>query len=178
VAVSDTSGGLYNPAGLDPAAVAAHKRKTGRVAGFPDARPISHEDLLELEVDVLYPAALEAVLTGENADRVKARILCELANGPTTPDADRVLHVKGVHVIPDFLANAGGVTVSYYEQVQGAANWHWPLAEVHRLLDARMTQAYAEVYETVRTRNVHMRLAAYLVAVARVAEAVKLRGWV
>ncbi|MBU1693684.1 MAG: glutamate dehydrogenase, partial [Verrucomicrobia bacterium] len=178
VAVSDTSGGAYNPNGLDPKAVVEYKLKTGRVAKFPGSEPISNEDLLELELEVLYPAALENVITEANADRIKARISCELANGPTTPEADRILHIKGVHVIPDFLANAGGVTVSYFEQVQGTYNYYWPLEEVYRQLDQKMTSAYQSVYRMHQDKKVHMRLAAYLVAVSRVAEAVSLRGWV
>ena len=177
VAVSDTSGGVYNPKGMDPKAIVEHKLKTGSVAGFPGTEPITNDQLLEMEVDVLYPAALENVLTAHNAGRVRARIVCELANGPTTPEADLILLEKGVHVIPDFLANAGGVTVSYFEQVQGHYNYYWSLEEVYRQLDARMTQAYHDVYEMHEKRKVHMRLAAYLVSVSRVAEAVRLRGW-
>lgn len=178
VAVSDTSGGIYNPKGMDPKAVVDYKLKTGSVAGFPGTEAITNDQLLELDVDVLYPAALENVLTAHNAGRVRARIVCELANGPTTPEADVILHEKGVHVIPDFLANAGGVTVSYFEQVQGHYNYYWTLDEVYRQLDARMTKAYHDVYEMHAKRKVHMRLAAYLVSVNRVAEAVRLRGWV
>jgi glutamate dehydrogenase (NAD(P)+) len=178
VAVSDTSGGIYNPKGIDPKAVVEHKLKSGSVAGFPGTERITNDQLLELEVDVLYPAALENVLTAHNAGRVRAKIVCELANGPTTPEADVILHEKGVHVIPDFLANAGGVTVSYFEQVQGHYNYYWTLEEVYRQLDARMTKAYHDVYEMHEKRKVHMRLAAYLVSVSRVAEAVRLRGWV
>lgn len=178
VAVSDTSGGIYNPKGLDPKAVVEHKLKSGSVAGFPGTERITNDQLLELDVDVLYPAALENVLTAHNAGRVRAKIVCELANGPTTPEADVILHEKGVHVIPDFLANAGGVTVSYFEQVQGHYNYYWTLEEVYRQLDARMTKAYHDVYEMHEKRKVHMRLAAYLVSVSRVAEAVRLRGWI
>ncbi len=178
VAVSDTSGGIFNPNGLDARAVVAHKLKTGRVAGFPGAEPISNEDLLELEVDILYPAALEHVLTRENADQVQAKIVCELADGPTTPEADTILYVKGIHVIPDFLANAGAVTVSYLEQVQGRANYYWSLDDIHQQLDRRLADAYRTVFKMHQERKVHMRLAAYLVAINRVAEAVRLRGWV
>ena len=177
VAVSDTSGGVYNPKGIDPKSVVEHKLKTGSVAGFPGTERIVNDQLLELDVDVLYPAALENVLTAANADRVRAKIICELANGPTTPEADVILHQKGVHVIPDFLANAGGVTVSYFEQVQGHYNYYWSLDEVYKQLDARMTKAYHDVYDMHEKRKVHMRLAAYLVSVNRVAEAVRLRGW-
>jgi glutamate dehydrogenase (NAD(P)+) len=178
VAVSDTSGGIYNPKGIDPKAVVEYKLKKGSVAGFPNTVAITNDQLLELEVDVLYPAALENVITAHNAGRVRARIVCELANGPTTPEADIILHQKNVHVIPDFLANAGGVTVSYFEQVQGTYNYYWPLDEVHRQLDARMTKAYHDVFDMHEKRKVHMRLAAYLVSVSRVVEAVRLRGWV
>ncbi len=178
VAVSDTSAGLYDPNGLDPKALIEHKKKTGRLAGFPGAKPITNEDLLELDVDILYPAAMESVITGENAERIKARIVCELANGPSTPEADRILHVNGVHVIPDFLANAGGAVVSYFEQVQGVCNYFWSLDEIHRQLDRKITEAYQQVFRVHQERNIHMRLAAYLVAIGRVAEAIKLRGWV
>lgn len=178
VAVSDSRGGIYVEGGMDPKAIVKHKLETGRVGDFPGSKPITNEELLELEVDILYPAALENVITKENAPRIKAKISCELANGPTTPEADVILHEKGVHVIPDFLANAGGVTVSYFEQVQGTYNYYWPLEEVRKQLDAKMTAAYHAVYKMHKEKKVHMRLAAYLVSVARVAEAVKLRGWV
>jgi len=178
VAVSDTSGGVYNASGIDPKEIVDHKLKNGRVAEFKGAGKISNEDLLELDVDVLYPSALENVITDRNAARIKARIVCELANGPTTPEADQIMHKNGVHVIPDFLANAGGVTVSYFEQVQGTYNYYWSVEEVQKELDARMTRAYNDVYAMHKDKKVHMRMAAYLVAVHRVAEAVKLRGWV
>jgi glutamate dehydrogenase (NAD(P)+) len=178
VAVSDTSGGVYNPDGIHPREVVEHKRQTGKVAGFPGARPISNDEVLCLPVDILYPAALESVITKDNAGDVQAKVVCELANGPTTPEADALLKSRGIHVIPDLLANAGGVTVSYYEQVQGAQNYFWTLEDVQHQLDVRMTKAYHDVYRVHKERNVHMRLAAYLVAVSRVAEAVKLRGWV
>ncbi|OQA24577.1 MAG: Glutamate dehydrogenase [Verrucomicrobia bacterium ADurb.Bin345] len=178
VAVSDTSGGVYNPNGLDPKALVDHKLRTGQVSGFPGSEPITNEDLLELEVNVLYPAAMENVITQSNADRIRARICCELADGPSTPEADTLLHVRGVHVIPDFLANAGGMIVGYFEQVQGKNNYFWTLDIVHRQLDRRMTEAYQSVYRLHKEKSVPMRLAAYLVAVSRMAEAVKLRGWV
>ncbi|HBA85418.1 MAG TPA: glutamate dehydrogenase [Verrucomicrobia bacterium] len=178
IAVSDTSGGIHDSAGLDPKAVVDYKRKTGRLIGFPNAKPIANEDILELDVDILYPAALENVITRENAESIKAQIVCELADGPTTPDADRILHVNGVHVIPDFLANAGGVTVSYFEQVQGLYNYYWTQDDVNRQLDRKMTEAYRVVNQLHHEHKAHMRLAAYLVAIQRVAEAVKLRGWV
>ncbi len=178
LAVSDSRGGVYSDSGLDPEAIVKHKIETGRVEGFPGTKPISNGDLLELNVDVLYPAALEAVITGDNAGAIKAKISCELANGPTTPEADRILHQNGVMVLPDFLANAGGVTVSYFEQVQNTYNYYWSLEDVYAQLDRKMTDAFEAVYRTREQAKVHMRLAAYMVAVQRVAEACKLRGWV
>ncbi len=178
IAASDSRGGVYNPDGMDPHALVEYKLKNGQVAGFPGTKPISNEELLELDVDVLYPSALENVITEDNAPRIKAKISCELANGPTTPEADEILFKKGVFVLPDFLANAGGVTVSYFEQVQNTYNFYWELDEVYRMLDRKMTRAFHDVYEMHKKHNVHMRLAAYMVAVARVAEACKLRGWV
>ncbi|OQA46856.1 MAG: Glutamate dehydrogenase [Chloroflexi bacterium ADurb.Bin325] len=178
VAISDSRGGIYNPHGIDYAAASAWKQRTGSLAGFKDADALTNAELLELPVAILFPAALEAVITAENAPRIQARVIAELANGPTTPEADQILYDKGVFVIPDFLCNAGGVTVSYFEQVQNAYNFYWPLAEVHARLDAIMTKAFREVHEMAQARQVHNRLAAYLVAVARVAEAVVTRGWV
>lgn len=178
VAISDTSGGVYSATGIDPKAVIAHKMKTGRISGFPGANPISNEDLLELDVDVLYPAAMEHVITERNADRVKAKILCELADGPTTPEADKILHVRGVNVIPDILANAGGVIAGYFELVQGTYNYYWALDGINQQLDRKMSDAYRAVHKMHKDKKLPTRLAAYVVAVSRVAEAVKLRGWV
>ena len=178
VAASDSKGGIHNPRGLDPRKVVDYKRKTGSLEGFPGADPISNEALLELEVTVLFPSALENVITPTNADRLQCKISCELANGPTTPEADDILYDRGVFVVPDFLANAGGVTVSYFEQVQNTYNFYWPLSEVHQRLDEKMTRAFHGVHQMYSKEKVNMRQAAYLVAVARVAEACKLRGWV
>ncbi len=178
LAASDSRGGVYCKDGIDPQKLVHHKQETGQVAGFPGTEPISNEKLLELDVQVLYPAALENAIGGENAGRIKAKIVCELANGPTTPEADKVLHENGVFVIPDFLANAGGVTVSYFEQVQNTYNYYWSLQDVHQQLDRRMTEAFHAVHAMSQKEKVHMRLAAYLVSVSRVAEACKLRGWV
>jgi glutamate dehydrogenase (NAD(P)+) len=178
VAASDSRGGVYNPKGMSARAVADHKLKTGSLQGFPGAEPISSEALLELNVTVLFPAALENVISAANAARIQAKICCELANGPTTPEADEILDQNGVFIVPDFLANAGGVTVSYFEQVQNAYNFAWPRAEVQQRLDEKMTRAFHGVYQMRQKAQVPMRLAAYLVAVARVAEACKLRGWV
>jgi glutamate dehydrogenase (NAD(P)+) len=178
VAASDSRGGVYNPRGLDVKALVDYKNTKGTMTGFPGAEAISNEKLLELDVTVLYPAALENMITDVNADRIKAKIVCELANGPTTPEADAVLYRKNIFVIPDFLANAGGVTVSYFEQVQNAYNYYWNLELVHSRLDEKMTRAFADVYAMHDRHKVNMREAAYLVSVSRVAEACRLRGWV
>ncbi len=177
VAVSDSRGGIYSEAGLDPEELIKHKRETGSLQDFPGSEPMSNEDLLELDVDVLYPSALENVITADNADKIRARMICELANGPTTPEADRILFDKGVTLLPDFMANAGGVTVSYFEQVQNTYNYYWSLDRVHSRLERRMTDAFNAVREMARREKVHMRLGAYLVAVQRVAQAVRDRGW-
>lgn len=177
VAVSDSKGGIYNPNGLNAKEVIAHKEKTGSVVGFPGAKTITNAELLELPVDILIPAALENQITAANAGRIKAKIVAELANGPTTPEADEILFRNGVYVIPDFLCNAGGVTVSYFEQVQNAMMYYWTAEEVHEKLDHKMTAAFHAVHKAAKEHKVHNRLGAYLVAVQRVAEAVRLRGW-
>ena len=178
VAVSDSRGGIRNWDGLDPDEVLAHKRETGSVINFPGAENITNEELLELEVTVLFPSALENVITNQNAGRIKAKISAELANGPTTPEADKILHENGVYVIPDFLCNAGGVTVSYFEMCQNAYNYYWDLDTVHERLDRKMTAAFHAVHEMAQEYKVNNRVAAYLVSVVRVAKAMKLRGWV
>ncbi len=177
LAVSDSRGGIYSEKGLDPQSVVQYKREHGSVTGYPGADPVTNADLLELGVDVLYPSALENAITAENAGRIKAKMICELANGPTTPEADKILYDKGVYVLPDFMANAGGVTVSYFEQVQNTYNYYWPIGLVHERLDQKMTAAYHAVNDMAEREKVHMRLAAYLVAVQRVAAAVRDRGW-
>jgi glutamate dehydrogenase (NAD(P)+) len=178
VAVSDSKGGIYNPDGLDAGETIAHKKDTGSVIDYPGAENITNEELLELDVTVLFPAALENQITSANADEIKAKIVAELANGPTTPEADEVLYENGIYVIPDFLCNAGGVTVSYFEQVQNAYDYYWELEQVHERLDKKMTAAFHAVHDTAREYDVHNRMAAYIVSVSRVAEACKLRGWV
>jgi len=177
IAVSDSRGGILNPDGLKAKAVMDHKNTTGAVKGFPGAREITNEELLELDVVVLIPAALENQIGDWNAANIKAKIVAELANGPTTPEADQILYEHGVYVIPDFLCNAGGVTVSYFEQVQNAYDYYWDEETVHQRLDQKMTAAFHAVHEMAQKYKVHNRLAAYLVAVNRVAEAVRLRGW-
>lgn len=179
VAVSDSRGGIYSEKGFDPYKLVEWKLKNKQVRGFPGTKKeISNEELLELPVDVLYPAALENVIRKDNAGRIKAKISCELANGPTTPEADAILHKNGVFVIPDFLANAGGVTVSYFEQVQNTYNFYWTIGDVQHMLDQKMTKAFNDVYAMHREKKIDMRTAAYLVSVNRVVEAMKLRGWV
>ncbi|MFQ5409188.1 MAG: Glu/Leu/Phe/Val dehydrogenase [Anaerolineales bacterium] len=178
VAVSEDVGGIYNADGLDYEFVAAHKARTGAVVGCPHTAPISNEALLVLDVDVLIPAAIENVITQHNALDVKAQIIAELANGPTTPEADHILNEKGAYIIPDFLCNAGGVTVSYFEMVQNSYQYYWPREMVHQRLERKMTSAFRDVHAGAQQHGVHNRLAAYLVAVTRVAEAMKIRGWV
>lgn len=177
-AVSDSKGAIYSELGLDPAAVQEHKLRTGSVVDFPGAMSLTNEQMLELECDVLLPSALENVITADNAGKIQAKLIAELANGPTTPEADRILHSRGVFVIPDFLCNAGGVTVSYFEQVQNLNLDRWKLEDVHKRLDETMTLAFDTVYERRLLSDVHPRLAAYLVAVERVAHACEERGWV
>ncbi len=178
VAVSDSKGGIYNADGLDAEAVIAHKQKTGSVVNFPGAKNITNAELLELDVVVLIPAAMENQITAANAGNVKAKIVAELANGPTTPEADDILFKNGVYLIPDFLCNAGGVTVSYFEQVQNAYDYYWDIETVYERLDKKMTAAFHAVHEAAQDHKVNNRMGAYVVAVGRVAEACKLRGWV
>jgi glutamate dehydrogenase (NAD(P)+) len=177
VAISDSRGGIFNANGLSPADVIAHKRATGSVQGFPGASAISNADILETDVDILIPAALENQITARNAAHIQARIVAEAANGPTTPEADTILRERGVFVIPDFLCNAGGVTVSYFEWVQNQRGMPWELEQVHQRLDRKMTRAFGEVLAASRMHDVDMRTGAYCVAVARVAEATRARGW-
>jgi glutamate dehydrogenase (NAD(P)+) len=176
VAVSDSVGGIRQADGLDIKSVRAWKAEHGTVVGFPGAEPVSNEALLELEVDILAPAALESQITSANAERVRPRVLAELANGPTTPDADVILARNGVLVIPDILCNAGGVTVSYFEWVQDLNRDQWSEAIVNAKLSEIMVRSFGEVLKMSLQENVDMRLAAYLLAVDRVASATALRG--
>lgn len=178
VAVSDEFGAIYSAKGLDPAVVSMHQKRTGKVIGCPETEEITNAELLELKVDILIPAAIENQITAQNANNIKARIIAELANGPTTPEADDILEGKGVYVIPDFLCNSGGVTVSYFEMVQNAYQFYWDEALVQQRLDQKMSMAFQAVHQMTRSHKVPTRVAAYLVAVNRVAEAVRLRGWV
>jgi glutamate dehydrogenase len=147
------------------------------VVGFPGARPVSNREILELPCDVLVPAALENVITGENAPRIRARVVVEAANGPTTPEADEILSRRGVMVVPDVLANAGGVTVSYFEWVQNLSGTVWSEEEVLGRLESLMLEAYRQVEEEARHRGGDMRLSAYVLAIKRLVEAMELRGW-
>ncbi|HYS78703.1 MAG TPA: Glu/Leu/Phe/Val dehydrogenase, partial [Candidatus Dormibacteraeota bacterium] len=176
IGVSDSGGGICNTRGLDIKAVLAHKEATGSLRGYREAEPISNEKLLELECDILVPAALENQITDQNAGRIRAKIVAEAANGPTTPGADEILHKNGVFLIPDILANAGGVTVSYFEWVQSLQAFFWEEAQVNHHLEKVMTRAFSEVLAIAKKFNVHMRTAAYILAVGRVAEATRIRG--
>ena len=178
VAVCDSQGGRFCDKGIDPEEAFVCKQKTASVCNLKEGNHISNEDILTLDVDILIPAAIENVITKKNAGKVKAKILAELANGPTTPEADDILYKNGVHVIPDFLCNAGGVTVSYFEMVQNFYMYPWDEETVHERLDKKMTAAYHSVLDTSRKHKINMRQAAYVLAVGRVVEAMKLRGWV
>jgi glutamate dehydrogenase/leucine dehydrogenase len=176
-AMSDSKGGIYNPNGLNIDHVVQFKEKTGSVGGFPDTKQITNEELLELKCDVLIPAALENQITAKNADKIKARLVLEGANGPTTPEADEILDHMGIMVVPDILANAGGVSVSYFEWVQNLQNYYWTKEEVNDKLDRLLVKAFNNVYDTYLKYKVDMRMAAYICAINRVTEAMKLRGW-
>jgi glutamate dehydrogenase (NAD(P)+) len=176
VAISDSTVGLHNPKGIDVPAAFAHKRENHTLAGLRDAEQITNDELLLLDVDVLAPCALEQVITERNADRVRASIICEGANGPVTPSADAILEDKGVLILPDVLANAGGVVVSYFEWVQGLQEYFWKEVEVNAKLNDIVSRAFDETWETALKRDMPMRVAAYGLAVQRVAEATVTRG--
>jgi glutamate dehydrogenase/leucine dehydrogenase len=176
VALSDSRGGIHNPAGLDIAAVESHKQKTGSVVNFPGSQPISNQEILALDCDVLIPAALENQITRDNAKGVKAKIVAEAANGPTTPEADDILFANKVTVLPDILANAGGVTVSYFEWVQDLQGYFWEVHDVNSRLEKVMSASYRAVADLARKHGVHNRTAAYVLAIGRVTEAMKVRG--
>ncbi len=178
VAISDTKGGIYSEKGLDFDKLMEHKKKTGTVQNFPGTKNITNEELLELDVDVLIPAAIENQLRADNANKVKAKVILELANGPTTPEADDIFFKRKILVLPDFLSNAGGVTVSYFEWVQNQAGYYWTEKEVYERLDQKMTEATHAVLDAAKKYNIDPRTAAYTVSVKRVADAMKLRGWV
>jgi glutamate dehydrogenase (NAD(P)+) len=175
-AISDSTTALYNAKGVDVPAAFAHKREFHTLAGLRDAEAITNDELLLLDVDVLAPCALEQVITAQNADRVRASIICEGANGPITPGADAILEDKGVLILPDVLANAGGVVVSYFEWVQGLQEYFWKESEVNAKLNDIVSRAFEETWETAQRRKIPMRVAAYGLAVQRVAEATVTRG--
>jgi glutamate dehydrogenase (NAD(P)+) len=176
VAVSDSSGGIYCPEGIIPSAVYAHKKKTGSVINFKNCTNITNEELLQTKCDILIPAALQNQITKNNADKVKAKIVAEGANGPTTPEADKTLHEKGTFLIPDILANSGGVTVSYFEWVQNLTREHWTLEEVNRKLKNKITKSFSDVYKLSKKEESDMRMAALMLGVGRVAHAIKTLG--
>jgi glutamate dehydrogenase (NAD(P)+) len=176
IAASDSRGGVYNKAGMEVAALRKHKERTGSVVGFPGAKSMSNEELLETECTILIPAALENQITGKNASKVKAKIMAEAANGPTTPEADDILYRNKILIIPDILANGGGVTVSYFEWLQNLRRDYWTEAEVNERLDKNITKAFLDVYDTHEKYSVNMRKASTVLAVNRVVEAVKIRG--
>ena len=176
VAVSDVDGGLYRERGLDPEAINRHKQEAGTVAGFAGADAITNDELLEIECDVLVPAAIEGVITVKNADQVRARIVCEAANGPVTFEGDKILNDKGIFVIPDILANSGGVTVSYFEWVQDIQAYFWSEEDVNDRLRQIMEKSFDEVHSLAQAKGLTMRQAAHWIGVGRVAEAHLTRG--
>jgi glutamate dehydrogenase (NAD(P)+) len=176
VAVSDSSGGIYCPDGIIPSAVSAHKKKTGSVINYKNCTNITNEELLQTKCDILIPAALQNQITKDNADKIKAKIVAEGANGPTTPEADRVLFEKGTFLIPDILANSGGVTVSYFEWVQNLTREHWTLKEVNEKLENKITRAFSDVYKLSKKEESDMRTAALMLGVGRVAHAIETLG--
>jgi glutamate dehydrogenase (NAD(P)+) len=176
VAISDSRGGVFNSRGIDPLKAARYKERSGTVVGMPGTSRISNDDLLTMKCDILIPAALENVITLNNADQIKAKIVAEAANGPTTPHADEVLARKGILLLPDILSNAGGVTVSYFEWAQDLQGFFWSESEVNAKLESVMKRAFQEVYEAARKHRTHMRTGAYCLAVGRVADATLVRG--
>lgn len=176
VAVSDSQGGIHNKNGIHISSLRKHKEKMGSVVGFPDSKSISNEEILETECTILVPAALENQITQKNASRVTARLVAEAANGPTTPEADETLYKNKTLVIPDVLANSGGVTVSYFEWLQNLRREYWTEEQVNSMLDKKMTRAFSDVYETHEKYQVNMRKASIALAVGRVTEAIKTRG--
>jgi len=176
IAISDSRGGVFNSRGIDPLKAMRYKERAGTVVGMPGTSRISNDDLLTMKCDILIPAALENSITLNNVDMIKARIVAEAANGPTTPHADEVLARKGIMMLPDILANAGGVTVSYFEWVQDLQGFFWSEAEVNAKLESVMRRAFQEVHDTMRKHRTHMRTGAYVLAVGRVAEATLVRG--
>ena len=177
IAVSDVGGGICQRGGIDLNALDAYLKETGGVKGFPGSEPVSNQTLLELDCDILVPCALENQITEQNAGRIQCKILVEGANGPTTPEADKILKERGILLVPDILANAGGVTVSYFEWVQNLSNFYWTEKEVNDRLEAIMVRSFGEVWDMYQSKPVDMRMAAYMVSINRIAEAAKAKGW-
>ncbi|TCO67661.1 Glu/Leu/Phe/Val family dehydrogenase [Caldanaerobacter subterraneus] len=177
VAISNSRTCIYSEKGIDVEKLMEYREKTGNIAGFADTEELPKEEIFTLDVDIFVPAALENVITSQNADKIKAKIVAEGANGPTTPEADEILDKKGIMVIPDILANAGGVTVSYFEWVQNLYGFYWTEEEVLKREEQLMVDAFNSVYEISRQYNVNMRTAAYMLSIKRVAEAMKAKGW-
>jgi len=177
IALSDSKGGIYSEKGINISKLMEHKNKTGTVQNFPLTKNITNNELLELNTDILIPAALENQITISNANKIKAKIILELANGPTTPEADEILFKKGIHVIPDILANSGGVSVSYFEWVQNLQNYYWDLDEVNKKLKKLMQDAFANVFERAQKNKTDFRTGANVLALERVSKAMQLRGY-
>lgn len=176
--ISDSREGVFSPTGINLGAAAAYKERNGSLVGFPGGEAVKNGELLERECDILIPAALENQISKKNADQIKAKLILEGANGPVTPEADEILHQKGTMVVPDIIANAGGVIVSYFEWVQNLQNYYWTKEEVNEKLDRILVASFRGAYDTFQKFNVDMRMAGYIVAIGRVAEAMKVRGWV
>jgi glutamate dehydrogenase (NAD(P)+) len=176
IAVSDSQGGIYSSKGINPDRALRYKQEHGSVVNFPGFDRVTNEELLELECDILVPAALESVITAQNAGRIKAKMIAEAANGPTTPEADRVLFDNGIMVLPDILANAGGVTVSYFEWAQNIEGYYWAEDDVNEKLERVMKRSFKDVYESAEKNKVNMRIGAYMLAIGRVADVTRLRG--
>ena len=176
IALSDSKGGIYNPDGINPAKVNEHKKRTNSVINYEGCENITNEELLEKECDILIPAAMENQITKENAGNIKAHLLAEGANGPTTPEASKILTEKGIFMIPDILANSGGVTVSYFEWVQNLHREHWTKEEVYSKLESKMVKAFKDVFDDMKEYETDMRTAAFMLGVGRVAKAIKSLG--
>ncbi|MHA1650728.1 MAG: Glu/Leu/Phe/Val family dehydrogenase [Candidatus Helarchaeota archaeon] len=176
VGVSDIMGGVYNPNGIDPLLLKKHKNETGSVVGFPGTQDITNEELLALDCDILVPAAVENQITKKNARNVRAKLIIEGANGPTTTEADAILEKEGIIVVPDILANSGGVIVSYFEWVQDLYSYFWDIDRVNQELERHIVKAFHKVYNLAQEKDVSLRTAAYMLAVGRIAEAIRVRG--
>ena len=176
IGISDIKGGVYNKNGIDPGTLKKHEQKTGSVMNFPGTESITNEELFALECDILIPAAFENQIYKKNADKIKAKIIIEGANGPITPEADKILEKKGITIVPDILANSGGVIVSYFEWVQDLHSYFWDLDRVNRELEGHILKMFNKIYNLAKEKNITLRTAAYMIAVGRIAEAIRVRG--